>query len=99
TSAERSVLRCARTHAATMTRPPAYGPLAVLWFGLLGLFITSFAGATWAALGLTNLKTSPAIPWSVPVMALLLWLMWRYLGGHGPPQRSSGARRRLLRAN
>jgi len=82
-----------------MTRPLAFGPLAVLWFGLLGLFITTFAGATWAALGLTNLKTSPAIPWSVPVMAVILWVMWQYLGGHGPPQRTSDIRRRLLRAN
>jgi membrane protease YdiL (CAAX protease family) len=77
----------------------AFGALSVLWFGLLGLFISLCAGGVWAALGLTNLKTSPAIPWSVPLMALLLWLMWRYLGGKGPPQRTSEIRRRLLRAN
>ena len=82
-----------------MSKPTAFGAIAVLWSGLLGLFITLFAGAVWAALGLTNLKTSPAIPWSVPIMALLLWLMWRYLRGDGPPQRTSEDRRRLLRAN
>jgi membrane protease YdiL (CAAX protease family) len=76
-----------------------FGALAVLWFGLLGLGISLFAGAVWAALGLTNLKTSPAIPWSVPAMALLLWFMWRYLSGIGPPKSTAEIRRHLLRAN
>jgi len=82
-----------------MTKPKTFGALAVLWYGLFSLFVSVFAGAIWAALGITNLKTSPAIPWSVPIMALLLWLMWRYLGGKGPPQQTSATRRQLLRAN
>jgi hypothetical protein len=36
-----------------------------------------------AILLLTNLRTSPAIPWSVPLMALLLWAFWSYLGVSG----------------
>ena len=32
-------------------------------------------------------------------MALLLWLMWSYLGGKGWPRSTSDARRRYLRAN
>jgi membrane protease YdiL (CAAX protease family) len=41
---------------------------------------------------------NPAIPWSVVVMALLLWLMWQYLGGKWWPQSTSEARHRYLRA-
>jgi len=57
--------------------------LRLIGFVLLALGITILAGGVWSALLVTNLRTSPAVPWSVPVMALLLWLMWRYLGGKG----------------
>jgi hypothetical protein len=50
---------------------------------ICALAITLFAGALWAILLLTNLRTSPAIPWSVPLMALLLWAFWSYLSGSG----------------
>lgn len=63
------------------------------------LRIALFAGAIWTVLLLSNLRTSPAIPWSVPVMGLLLWLFWSYLGGSGWPRSTSEARRRYLRAN
>jgi membrane protease YdiL (CAAX protease family) len=66
--------------------------------GMLGLLVTAVAGAVWGPLYITNLKTTPAIPWSVPVMAVALWLMWRYLGGQGWPKSTSEARRRNLRA-
>ncbi len=52
----------------------------------------------WTALLISNLATSPAIPWAVAVMALLLWVMWQYLGGRWGPQSTSQARRRYLRA-
>jgi membrane protease YdiL (CAAX protease family) len=68
-------------------------------FGLLALAITILAGGVWTSLLVTNLRRSPAIPWSVPVMALLLWLMWSYLGGKGWPKSTSDARRRYLRAD
>jgi membrane protease YdiL (CAAX protease family) len=48
---------------------------------------------------LTNLKFSPAIPWSVGAMAIVLWLYWRYLGGKWWPSSTSEARRQYLRAN
>ena len=73
--------------------------LSVVGFGLLAFAITIFAGGVWSALLVTNLRTSPAVPWSVPAMALLLWLMWSYLGGRGWPRRTSEARHRHLRAN
>jgi membrane protease YdiL (CAAX protease family) len=88
-----------RTHAASVSRPFAFGAPAVIWSGLLALFITVFAGAIWASVLILNLSTGPSIPWSPFVMAIVLWLMWRYLGGKGWPQSTASTRRHLLRAN
>jgi membrane protease YdiL (CAAX protease family) len=73
--------------------------LQVVGFGLLAFAITVFAGGIWSALLVTNLRSSPAVPWSVPAMALLLWLTWSYLRGRGWPRSTSEARRLYLRAN
>ncbi len=73
--------------------------LKVAGFGLLAFAITILAGGIWSALLVTNLRISPVAPWSVPAMALLLWLMWSYLGGRGWPGSTSERRRRYLRAN
>jgi len=73
--------------------------LNVVGLGLLALAITILAGGIWSALLVTNLRSSPAVPWSVPAMALLLWLAWSYLGGSGWPRSTSEARRRYPRAN
>jgi membrane protease YdiL (CAAX protease family) len=70
----------------------------VVWFGLLALVLTLVVDGVWAALLGTNLRVSPSIPWSVGVMALLLWLLWQYLGGRGWPHRTAEVRRRSLRA-
>lgn len=70
----------------------------IVAFGLMSVVLTLVVGAIWSALLAGNLALSPAIPWAVPVMALLLWLLWRYLGGAGWPRRTSAARRRYLRA-
>jgi len=56
------------------------------------------AGGVWTVLLISNVATSPAIPWAVVVMALLLWLMWQYLGGTWGPRSTSQARRRYRRA-
>jgi membrane protease YdiL (CAAX protease family) len=82
-----------------VSRPIAFGPIAVIWSGLLALFVTVFAGAIWASLLILNLSTGPSIPWSPFVMAVVLWFMWRYLGGRGWPQSTAQIRRILLRAN
>jgi membrane protease YdiL (CAAX protease family) len=73
--------------------------LKVARFALLAFAITTLAGGIWSALLVTNLRSNPTVPWSVPAMALLLWLMWRYLDGSGWPRSTSEARRRYLRAN
>ena len=69
-----------------------------LGFGLLALSLTVVGGGVWSALLIANLATSPAVPWCVVAMAGVLWATWRYLGGHGPPERTAETRRRSLRA-
>jgi membrane protease YdiL (CAAX protease family) len=71
---------------------------AVVWTGIFAFVLTVSAGAIWTVLLISNVATSPAIPWAVAVMALLLWLMWQYLGGSWRPRSASEARRLYLRA-
>ena len=71
---------------------------AVAWAGLLGFAIIFFGAGVWAALVAANLNTSPAIPWAVPAMALILGSMWMYLGGRFWPRGTSQARRLCMRA-
>lgn len=66
---------------------------------LLSFLITLYGQGIWGALVGLNLKTSPFLPWCAPLMALLLWAMWQYLGGRWSPRRNAETRRRLLRAN
>jgi membrane protease YdiL (CAAX protease family) len=66
---------------------------------VLSSLIGAFGSGAWIALISINLLTTPAIPWAVVLMALVLWLMWRYLGGWGWPHSTSETRRRYLRAN
>jgi membrane protease YdiL (CAAX protease family) len=73
--------------------------LKTAWAGVLGLLIIFFGAGVWSALVAANLTTTPSLPWAVPAMALVLWLMWQYLGGKGWPRRTSQARRLCLRAN
>jgi membrane protease YdiL (CAAX protease family) len=80
------------------TRSFSARALSVIGCGLLAFAITILAGGIWSALIVANLRSSPAVPWSVLAMALLLWLMWSYLGGKGWPRGTSDARRHYLRA-
>src|SRR5262249_15787673 len=73
--------------------------LFVMSFGLLALALTLFFQGVWAALVITNLKASPAIPWAVALMALFLWLGWKYASGKWRPRSTAAGRRRYLRAN
>jgi len=80
-------------------RPLAPRILRIFGFGFLALAITALAGGIWGALLVANLRTGPAVPWAVAVMAPLLWLMWNYLAEKGWPRSTSDVRRRYLRAN
>lgn len=73
--------------------------LALLWSVVLASLISAFGSGVWIALIGSNLSLSPAIPWAVPIMAIVLWLMWQYLDGKGWPRSTSEARHRYLRTN
>jgi len=40
----------------------------------------------------------PAVPWSVPLLAVYMWFFWQYLQGRWWPRSTNQARRRYLRA-
>lgn len=73
--------------------------LAVIWAGFLGFLIIVLGAGIWSALVAVNLSVSPAIPWAVPAMCVVLALMWLYLSGKGWPNSASRARRLCMRAN
>jgi membrane protease YdiL (CAAX protease family) len=72
--------------------------LRIIGLAVLALVIALFPGGVWTALLIINLRLSPNIPWAVVAMVVFLWVMWRYLGGWGPPRANSETRHRLLRA-
>jgi membrane protease YdiL (CAAX protease family) len=63
------------------------------------LAATMGISGVWAALLSANLRDSVDWPWSVVVMAAVLWLAWRYAGGWGWPTSTAPTRRTLRRAN
>ena len=71
---------------------------AFLWSGALAFLIVLIGQGVWGVLVVTNLKTTPGLPWAVPVMAAVLYAMWKYLGGKWWPSSTSEARKRNLRA-
>ncbi|HZC06272.1 MAG TPA: CPBP family intramembrane glutamic endopeptidase [Ktedonobacterales bacterium] len=72
--------------------------ITIIWTGALAFVVTALVGGAWTAALAVNLAVSPAIPWSVFAMAVLLWALWRYLGGSWSPARTASIRRRYLRA-
>ncbi len=71
----------------------------VAWATFLAILIGLLGQGVWAALIVSNLATTPTIPWAVAVIALFPWLEWQYLGGRWWPRSTSHLRRRDLRAN
>ncbi len=72
--------------------------LECVWTGLLAIVFTGVISAVWSGLLLANLKLSPAVPWAVAPMALVLWLAWSWLGGPFGLPGSRPKRAALLRA-
>ena len=73
---------------------------AILWSALLAFLILFVGQTTWSVLLAVNFKNSTtAAPWSTAAMAVVLWLLWRYLGGGWWPRGTSEARKGYLRAN
>ena len=72
--------------------------LRAVGLAVISFLIAVFPGGMWTVLLIANLRTNSALPWAVAAMGLLLWAMWQYLDGHGPPRSTSEKRHRLLRA-
>ena len=51
--------------------------------GIVAFVIALVLQAVWSALIVANLGTSPATLWCTPVMAVIVWLAWQYLGANG----------------
>jgi membrane protease YdiL (CAAX protease family) len=66
--------------------------------GIIAFFLAVLPGGVWTVLLVTNLRTNANIPWAVAAMGIILWVMWQYLDGRGPPASTSETRHRLLRA-
>lgn len=47
---------------------------------LAGLVVAGVPTVIWAVLATVNLRATPRVPWSILVMAVVLWLYWRFLG-------------------
>jgi membrane protease YdiL (CAAX protease family) len=73
--------------------------VAFLWSGAVAFVIVLVGQGVWGILVTANLKATPSLPWAVPVMAIVLFVMWKYLGGKWWPSKTSETRRRCLRAN
>ena len=65
---------------------------------ILAFVLLSAGTIPWAILARINVRTTPAIPWSAAVMAVYLWVYWRYAQGAGWPEETAEARRRCARA-
>ncbi len=72
---------------------------AIIWCVVTASVISLLGAGVWSALITTNLLTTPAIPWAIPAMGVVLWLIWEYLGGKWWPRSTSQARHSYLRAN
>jgi membrane protease YdiL (CAAX protease family) len=72
--------------------------LECVWTGLFAVVFTGVISGVWAGFLVTNLKLTPAVPWAVVPMALVLWAAWSFLGGQWGFARSQAARAAYLRA-
>jgi len=78
-----------------MTRAGAW---RIVWTGAFAALMTAVVSGVWSALIFTNLRVTPAIPWSALLMALLLGALWAFVGGKWGPVGGRETRRDLLRA-
>ena len=67
---------------------------------LVGVAVAAAGTLPWAAVVSMNTRHLSTVPWAVPLMALYLWLYWRYfVRGKGWPHSTAEARRTCARAN
>ncbi len=70
--------------------------LKAIFFGFIILEIVT---RLWSVIALTNIKLTPDIPWSFPLMAIVLFLVWKYLDGQWIPKSTQRIRHLWMRAN
>lgn len=68
-------------------------------FVLAALAVVLLTQSLWSIALAVNLGASPALPWSVPIAAVLLVTAWQYLSGRWGPRSTQPLRRRYLRAS
>jgi membrane protease YdiL (CAAX protease family) len=94
------VLANLRFRVAGAARPQSpSGVPGTVGSGALGFVLTVAGGGVWTGLLFVNLATTPAVPWSVVLMGLLLWCTWRYLGGSWASRGTASWRRAHRRSN
>jgi len=82
-----------------MNHPPRLRVPVLVRAVVTGLVAATAGTMPWAILVSANTKHLSAIPWAVPIMAVYLWIYWRYVRGHGWPRWTAAARRAGSRAN
>src|SRR5262249_50535961 len=96
-----SVACCGRSRRASAERDPMT-LIARSWLRvpvvvravLTGVAVAGAGTLPWAGLVSANIRHQSALPWAVPIMAVYLWLFWRYfVGGWGWPRSTARARR------
>jgi len=63
-----------------------------------GLAVASVGSFPWAWLAQANLRHVRAVPWGAAVMAVYLWLYWRFFTGRSWPASTAAVRREQSRA-
>ena len=76
----------------------SHGIVAFTKTAIIAFAITLVPQGVWSALIVTNLRTTPSIPWSALVMAVLMGIGAQYLRGAWGPSRTAASRRQSLRA-
>ena len=66
---------------------------------VVGFLVLTAGGILTGPLLFANIKFSPEVPWSVPLLAAYMWFFWQYLRGRWWPRATAEARRQCLRAN
>ncbi len=77
---------------------PASRIQAVIWSLVISSLISLLGAGIWTLLITRNLETTPSLPWAIPIMAVILWLIWQYLDGKGWPRTTAKERHAYLRA-
>ena len=93
----RAAARASRSpKSSTVPRKSTASAEILLYAPLTALLILAAAVFPSSVLMQLNLELVPELPWSVMIGALYLTLLWRYVGGWGPPA-ATAARRRSYR--